>query len=384
MVNKILDWLLLKKKPVLIARKDHCISRSNISKNALKVLYRLHNNGYQAYLVGGGVRDLLLGTVPKDFDVATNAHPEEIKKLFTNCRLIGRRFRLAHVHFGQDIIEVATFRGLQKEAASQSDEGMILHDNAYGTLSEDVLRRDFTINSLYYNIADFSIVDYVKGLRDIQKKLISIIGTPTVRYREDPVRMLRAIRFAAKLQFTIKKDTEKPIKDLGYLLANIAPARLFEEYLKLFCAGHAYPAYQLLIKHGLFKFLFPTVSDNKLALFRLALINTDDRVKQNKPIAPAFLLAIFLWPMVFMKTKEYMSQKIPEFPSLHMAMEEVLSVQQKAISIPRRFINMIKEIWELQLRLKKQNKVIIKKNKVQALNVWFLFYHVIISSFETI
>ena len=212
------------------------------------MLYRLHNAGYEAYLVGGAVRDLLLGHRPKDFDIATDAKPEEVKHLFRNCRLIGRRFRLAHVFFGREIIEVATFRGGEPAESSdhQSDEGMILRDNVYGSLEEDALRRDFTVNALYYNIADFSIVDYWGGVADLDAGLLRLLGDPETRYREDPVRMLRAARFAAKLDFEIEKETAKPILELGGLLDGVPDARLFDEILKLLMAGQAHVSFRIL------------------------------------------------------------------------------------------------------------------------------------------
>ena len=225
---------------LILSRDQHPISRRQISDNALKVLYRLNKAGYEAYLVGGGVRDLLLGRAPKDFDVATNATPEQIRKLFSNCRLVGRRFRLAHVVFGRDVIEVATFRGhhhkvnTSKHISSQSDEGMLLRDNVYGTIEEDAERRDFTVNALYYSIKDFSLHDFHGGLQDLEDGVLELIGDPETRYREDPVRMLRAIRFAAKLGLDLSERTAAPIRTLAPLLQDIPPARLFEESIKLF------------------------------------------------------------------------------------------------------------------------------------------------------
>ena len=284
--------------PVIIPRSEHSISRADISPNALKVLYRLKEAGYQAFLVGGAVRDLLLGLKPKDFDVATDALPEEVRRLFRNCRLIGRRFRLAHVFFGNEIIEVATFRAAaapEREdaedveaeadtgAESRRDEpaeftppsdsehrafdtrGRILRDNIYGTIEEDVWRRDFTANGLYYNIEDFSIWDFVDGVNDVKARRLRLIGDPETRYREDPVRMLRAVRFAAKLDFSIESNTEGLIKRLANLLDGVPPARLFDEVLKLFLSGFGAKTYELLQQHGLFEHLFP----QSAAAFRL-------------------------------------------------------------------------------------------------------------------
>jgi len=240
--------------PTIIPRSEHGISRSNVSENALKVLYRLHKSGYQAFLVGGGVRDLLLGLRPKDFDIATDAHPEDIRQLFRNSRLIGRRFRLAHVRFGRDVVEVATFRARGEESdeeRQQSDSGRILRDNVYGGIDEDIWRRDFTVNALYYNIADYSVWDFTGGIDDLRTRTLRLIDDPWTRYREDPVRMLRAARFSAKLGFDIAPDTLAPIRDLGYLLADVPAARLFDESLKLFQTGHAARSFDKLVEYDL-------------------------------------------------------------------------------------------------------------------------------------
>ncbi|HEB98384.1 MAG TPA: polynucleotide adenylyltransferase PcnB, partial [Thiotrichales bacterium] len=252
-------------QPVIIPRAEHGISRSNISPNALKVLYRLRSAGYRACLVGGGVRDLLLGREPKDFDVATDARPEEVRKLFRNCRLVGRRFRLAHVVFGREVIEVATFRGRHDAAeegeTATSEEGRILRDNVYGTIEEDAWRRDFTVNALYYDIEDFSVRDYVGGMEDLRAGVLRLIGDPEARYREDPVRMLRAVRFAVKLGFRIEPATEAPIESLAHLLFEIPPARLFEEVLKLFQGGMALETFEMLRHYDLFGKLFPLTEE---------------------------------------------------------------------------------------------------------------------------
>ena len=262
-----------------LSRDQHPISRKEISENALKVLYRLNKGGYEAYLVGGGVRDLLLGKTPKDFDIATNATPEQIKALFSNCRLIGRRFRLAHIVFGRDVIEVATFRGhhhqvnTSKHVSAQSDEGMLLRDNVYGTIEEDAERRDFTVNALYYSAKDFTLHDFEGGIEDLAERKLELIGDPETRYREDPVRMLRAVRFAAKLEMTISPRTAAPIRELAPLLQDIPAARLFEETLKLFLAGDGLATYKLLREYGLFQPLFPQVKDISLADYKVRILN---------------------------------------------------------------------------------------------------------------
>jgi poly(A) polymerase len=348
----------------IIARKTHGISRTKISENALKVLYRLQNSGYQAHLVGGGVRDLLLGQEPKDFDIATDAKPEEVHKLFRNSRLIGRRFRLVHVVFGRDVIEVATFRSSHdnaqgKQQSKTNDAGMLLRDNVYGTIDEDAIRRDFTINALYYNVKDFSIASYEGGIQDIQNKSIRMIGDPETRYREDPVRMIRAVRFAAKLDFKIEKKTDAPIKQLAPLLRDIPAPRLFEEALKLFMAGYAHNTFKLLEQRNLFAQLFPQtqVCIEQNPAYRdmivQALKNSDLRVSQGKSLTPAFLLSVFLWPAMLEKASKLQKQ-MPAGPAMQQAAQEVISAQQQSTSIPKRFVFPMRDIWDLQHRLVKR------------------------------
>jgi poly(A) polymerase len=277
--------------------------RNPISVNALKVVKRLTNHGYEAYLVGGCVRDLMLSKSPKDFDVATSAHPEEVRDLFRNSRSIGRRFKIVHIRFGREIVEVATFRAPHNEVMAEdhfSDTGMILSDNIFGSFTEDVQRRDFTMNALYYNASTNEVEDLVGGANDIENKLIRLIGEPENRYREDPVRMLRAVRFKAKLGFEIEPNSEEPLKELGYLLQDIPPARLFEEVLKLFMSGHGEAAFSALLEYDLFGWLFPdskqAIADSKAKhLIRLALASTDARIAKDQPVTPAFTYAALLW-----------------------------------------------------------------------------------------
>lgn len=346
--------------PVTIARDEHCISRANISQAALKVLYRLKDSGYQAHLVGGGVRDLLLGREPKDFDVATDATPEEVREVFRNSRLIGRRFRLAHVRFGREIIEVATFRAGQsvEQVEHQTDNGMILRDNVYGSIEEDALRRDFTVNALYYNIHDFSVIDYAGGMRDLEDGLLRLMGDPETRYREDPVRMLRAARFAAKLGFRIEPATEAPIATLANLLGDVPAARLFEEVLKLFMAGHAVSSFESLRQHGLFGQLFPD-TEQALAtqeqgfphtLVLKGLENTDARIAEGKPVTPAFLFAVLLWEPVRLRWLALQGEGLAPYTALQAATGEILERQLARVSIPRRFGTPMREIWSLQSR----------------------------------
>lgn len=354
--------------PLIIKRADHGLSRQDLSPNAVKVLYRLKNAGFQAFLVGGCIRDHLINLTPKDFDVVTDATPEEVHKLFSNSRLIGRRFRLVHVTFGREIIEVSTFRASNEEEDSEvqtSAHGMILRDNIFGNIEQDAERRDFTFNALYYNIADFSIQDYCGGLKDIEKRQVSIIGDPVRRYKEDPVRMLRAVRFAAKLDFSIETNTAAPIKDMAHLLDHIPPARLFEEVLKLLGSGNGVKTYHLLREYGLFRYLFPETDAllnqgwkrddiNPEAFILQGLRNTDMRIADGKTTAPYFLYAIILWPQVLFRHEEFIAQGLPPTPALHQAASLVLDNQVAATAIPRRFSTPMREIWDLQFRLPKR------------------------------
>ncbi len=352
--------------PIIVPRPEHRISRSQISPHALKVLYRLKQSGHQAYLVGGGVRDLLLGQEPKDFDIATDATPEQVRGVFRNCRLIGRRFRLAHVFFGADIVEVATFRGrpeLNPSGDHHTENGMIVRDNVYGTIAEDALRRDFTINALYYNIDDFSLVDYTGGLTDIAAKQLRLIGDdPVARYREDPVRMLRAVRFAAKLGFEIEDRCERPLYDFGSLLDEVSPARLFEEVLKLFHSGCAVAAFEKLRHYGLFATLFPHTehclqqgADTiALKLIERALDNTDQRIRNNKPIVPFFLFSVLLWAPVYQRYQALLADKVSSHDAMIQASSELIRLQSCQIVVPKRHVLLMREVWDLQPHLERR------------------------------
>jgi len=361
------------KTPTRIPRSEHSLSRRNISKAALSVLYQLHTAGYQAFLVGGGVRDVLLGRIPKDFDVVTNARPEQVKSLFRNCRLIGRRFVLAHVRLSKEIVEVATFRAHHdKGGGGVMEQGRILRDNVYSNrLDDDALRRDFTINALYYDISDFSLLDYANSLADLEAGVIRLMGEPTLRYQEDPVRMLRAIRFSAKLGFTIEPQTAGPIYELSALLAAIPPARLFEEVLKLFLSGHAVQSYVQLRHYNLFKELFPYTDmclddPHALALIEQVLHNTDERLADNKPVAPAFLLAALLWPPISRLVPDKPIKGFNQQEVLLEACQHVLAKQQRHVAIPRRITVLMQEIWLLQNRLTRQRKA--KKKSLSVLD----------------
>jgi poly(A) polymerase len=391
--------------PQIYARSEHPVSRKLISPNALRVLYRLREGGYEAYLVGGCVRDIMLGLEPKDFDVATSARPEEVRRLFRNCRLIGRRFRLAHVVFGREIIEVATFRasgspsqgeepdddpdilpevGAVSDAAEdamdpladeveeeeevdddsppdrvQDGHGRILRDNTYGTLDEDVWRRDFTCNALYYGIDQFTVRDFVGGFQDIRDRRLSLIGDPETRYREDPVRMLRAARFEAKLDFTLAPATEAPIAELGRLLEQVPPARLFDETLKLFLTGHGVRSLEVLRKRGLLAVLYPAV-DRYLEQHRGGLVesllieglrNTDERVHADKPVTPTFLFALLLYGPIAAYIESQPRERWGDPGTILDGVDHAVRIAQARVTIPRRFALGMKELFALQPRL---------------------------------
>ncbi|NCH59997.1 polynucleotide adenylyltransferase [Cronobacter dublinensis] len=353
----------------IIPREQHTISRKDISENALKVMYRLNKAGYEAWLVGGGVRDLLLGKKPKDFDITTNATPDQVRKLFRNCRLVGRRFRLAHVMFGPEIIEVATFRGHHEESVSdratsqRGQNGMLLRDNIFGSIEEDAQRRDFTINSLYYSVADFTVRDYVGGLNDLNDGIIRLIGDPETRYREDPVRMLRAVRFAAKLDMRISPETGEPIPRLATLLNDVPPARLFEESLKLLQAGYGYATYRLLCEYNLFQPLFPGISryftekgDSPMErIITQVLKNTDNRIHNDMRVNPAFLFAAMYWyPQLEMAQKIAQESGLAYYDAFALAMNDVLDEACRSLAIPKRITTLIRDIWMLQLRLSRR------------------------------
>jgi poly(A) polymerase len=381
----------------VIPRSDHSISRNHISPNALRVLYRLRDGGFQAFLVGGCVRDLLLGLEPKDFDVVTDALPEQVKRLFRNCRLVGRRFRLAHVFFGREIIEVATFRAAtapsqgeeplpdsdpeddapEADATSEveveveiedddedtdrelDEHGRILRDNVYGSIDADVWRRDFTANSLYYNIADFSVWDYVGGVEDIKARQLRLIGDPETRYREDPVRMLRAARFEAKLGFEIAPGSREPLERLAPLIDNVPPARLFDETLKLFLTGHGLRSLDVLRRHGILAHLFPTIDAYLAAhpeslvekLLRQGLANTDERVRAEKPVTPTFLFALLFYGPIAKAIEATPPERWHDLRTILDACERAVREGQSHVAIPKRFTLGVREMFALQPRL---------------------------------
>lgn len=343
-----------------ISSKIHRIDKSLLSTGALKTTEGLQKAGFEAFVVGGAVRDLLLKRRPKDFDIATNATPEQVNRLFRRSRIIGRRFRLVHVMFGEETIEVSTFRGshLNEENESRSkiaDSGRILRDNVFGNQEEDALRRDFTANALYYNPSNEEVIDFHQGVADIQAGILRMIGDPVTRYREDPVRMLRAVRLSAKLGLAIDKSTEEPIPKLADLLNDVPPSRLFDEMLKLFLSGHAIESAIALRKHGLHHGLLPlldVVLEQPIGakFVNLALKNTDTRVNEGKPVSPGFLFATLLWHEVLIAWKKYEKQGNRAIPALHLAMNEVADIQAEKLAIHKRFSATMKEIWGLQPR----------------------------------
>ena len=363
-------------RPVIIPRAAHAISRAQISPQALKVLYRLKDGGYQAFLVGGSVRDLLLGIQPKDFDVATDALPEEIRRLFRNCRLIGRRFRLAHVHYGDEIIEVATFRAAAAppevddedhrevdDARAHDVSGRILRDNVYGTIDEDVWRRDFTANSLYYNIADFSVWDYTDGVEDVKSRVLRLIGDPEVRYREDPVRMLRAARFAGKLGFTMHPATRAPMTELAALLAGVPAARLFDESMKLFLSGNAVASLDRLREFDLLAHLMPAVARQleedpdgaATRLLHLGLAGTDARVAADRAVTPTFLFAVLLYGPIARLAADKVAAGQPEQQAMLEAIDAVVLQQVRRVAVPKRFTLPLRELLMLQPRFDRRD-----------------------------
>ncbi|WP_346832761.1 polynucleotide adenylyltransferase PcnB [Pseudomonas abietaniphila] len=356
--------------PEVLSSSQHSLQRNQFSRYAVSIVERLQNAGYQAYLVGGCVRDMMLGITPKDFDVATSATPEQVRAEFRNARIIGRRFKLVHIHFGREIIEVATFRANHPQddededsnQSSRNESGRILRDNVYGTLEEDAQRRDFTINALYYDPVTERVLDFANGVHDIRNRLIRLIGDPQQRYKEDPVRMLRAVRFAAKLDFGIEKHSATPIRPLAPMLRDIPAARLFEEVLKLFLNGYAEPTFEMLVDLELFEPLFPASSKAleytptyTHTLISEALANTDLRVKQNKPVTPAFLFAALLWPALPARVLRLQERGMPPIPAMQEAAHELITEQCQRIAIPKRFTMPIREIWDMQERLPRRS-----------------------------
>lgn len=340
--------------PTRLERSQHGIHPESVDAAAVEVVTRLQDAGFAAYLVGGCVRDLLLGHEPKDFDVATSATPEEVRELFRRSRLVGRRFRIAHVRVGRDVIEVSTFRSSgqseeQDDDRSHSEEGMILRDNVYGTIEEDAFRRDFTVNALYYDPRSQEVIDYVGGLDDMEEERLHFIGDTRRRLREDPVRALRAIRFQAKIGFEIDPAITEALPDAAEGIAAIPPARLFDETLKLLLSGYGAQAWSLLADTPLRAALFPC-TDPHDPLIGLAMKNTDERIADDKPVTPGFMLAVLLWGDYLARLSEHETSARPA-EAKFLAASETLSAQQQIMSVPRRFSQFVREVWSLQDRL---------------------------------
>jgi len=344
----------------IIELDEHGIRSEKISANACKVIERLQQAGHLAYIVGGSIRDLVLGHDPKDFDVATSATPEEVAEVFRNARLIGRRFRLAHVRFGREVIEVATFRGAGEGGEDEHREleaGRLVRDNVWGSEEEDARRRDFTINALMYDPETATIRDHIGGYQDLMDRHLRLIGDPVTRYREDPVRLLRAVRFMVKLDLKLEPETAGPVVTMAPLLHDIPPARLFDEILKLFLGGRAWPTYQALVRNNLWEPLFPGLFPDPAAppvLVEQAMKNTDDRIAQGKPVTPGFLFAAFLWANVESRAEQLVAEGMAPVEALAAAGEEAIVAQARRVAIHRRFSTIAKEIWCMQPRFRKR------------------------------
>ncbi|MDB5764850.1 MAG: pcnB [Herminiimonas sp.] len=346
-------------KPVTLGPKEHGIDPQLVSPNAVRVTQTLQEAGFRAFLVGGAVRDLLLGIKPKDFDIATDATPEQVKRLFRRAFIIGKRFQIVHVMFGQDLLEVTTFRGSSSEGAPKDEHGRVLRDNTFGEQHEDAVRRDFTINAMYYDPATQNVLDYHGGIADIRNKTLRIIGVPEARYREDPVRLLRVVRFAAKLNFTIDAATQAPIAVMAPLINNVPAARVFDEMLKLLMSGQALACLQQLRKEGLHHGLLPlldVVLEQPLGekFVRLALSSTDARIQQGKPVSPGFLFASLLWHQVVEKWTAYQAAGEYPIPALHLAADDVLNSQTEKLALQRKIASDMRDIWAMQPRFERR------------------------------
>lgn len=375
MIKRFIDKVLGKRRrskpagarePVRYAKRDHGIDRRDISHAALRTCEELHRAGFRAFVVGGAVRDLLLARHPKDFDVATDATPEQVRGVFRRSRIIGRRFRLVHVMFGQETIEVSTFRAAHnassdEDSANTDEHGRLLRDNVYGSQADDAIRRDFTMNALFYDPEAEEVWDYVDGVNDIRKKRVVMIGDPEARYREDPVRMLRAARLAGKLGFSIDPATEKPIEELRGLLSNVPEARLFDEMLKLLLSGHALECISRLRSLGLHTILLPALDEvlrapESAKFSTLALQRTDERIQADKGVSPAFLFAALFWFPMCARARELEAKGARPLAALHEAMDQTLERQRKTLAIPRRLDGNVKELWLAQSRFEQRSK----------------------------
>lgn len=365
MIRKLLRKVFRRKAPTdsrqaTIPASRHGIHRESISSAARRTCEGLHHAGFKAYVVGGAVRDLIAGIKPKDYDVATNATPEEVHAIFRRSRIIGRRFQIVHVMFGQETIEVSTFRAAHDEDTLKDEHGRVLRDNVWGSIEEDAARRDFTVNALYFDPATETVLDFHHGVADLKDKTLRMIGEPRARYREDPVRMLRAVRLGAKLGLSLDPEVKKPIRDMADLIENVPPARLFDEMLKLLFSGHAVECVKRLRSDGLHHGLLPLLDvileqpmGEKFVM--AALTSTDERVRAGKATSPGFLFATLLWHEVLANWEQRKAQKQVSIPALYEAMDEVLDIQAGKLAITRRVAGDIKDIWALQPRFDKRS-----------------------------
>jgi poly(A) polymerase len=367
MIRKLIKRVLRLGRPdpgatgelAVIARSGHGICRDDISPGCRRVCEVLQEEGYKAYVVGGAVRDLLAGAVPKDFDVATSATPEEVRRCFRRSRIVGQRFQIVHAYMGREIVEITTFRGALGDDAKTDAHGRVLRDNVFGSQAEDAARRDFTVNALYFDPTTEEILDYHHGVADLKQKTLRVIGAPKVRYREDPVRMLRAVRLAAKLGLAIDPAARRPIREMAPLLENVPTARLFDEMLKLLTSGHAVKCLRELRAEGLHHGMLPlldVILEQPLGekFVMLALDKTDERIRQGKTSSPSFLFATLLWHQVLLAWERIQATGESPIPALHLAMTEVLDLQGEKLAITRRIASDIKEIWALQPRFEQR------------------------------
>ncbi|HEX2531150.1 MAG TPA: polynucleotide adenylyltransferase PcnB [Burkholderiaceae bacterium] len=366
MIKKFIRRILgVKKKssgqiePVRLGPEEHGIDPQLLSPNAVRVTQTLQEAGFKAFIVGGAVRDLLLGCKPKDFDIATNATPEQVKRLFRRAFIIGRRFQIVHVILGQEQLEVTTFRGASSDGTPKDEHGRVLRDNTFGEQHEDAMRRDFTINAMYYDAATQTVLDYHGGITDIRNKTLRMIGLPEARYREDPVRLLRVVRFAAKLGFGIDPDTRAPIKVMAPLIDNVPVARVFDEMLKLLMSGHALACLQQLRQEGLHHGLLPLLDvvleqPQGERFVALALSNTDKRIQQGKSVSPGFLFAALLWCQVLEKWTAYKAAGEYPIPALHMAADDVLQAQAEKLALQRKITSDMRDVWAMQPRFERR------------------------------
>jgi len=335
-----------------LIRQSVIFDKKLLDQDAIKVVKKINKSGYEGYLVGGCIRDLLLGYKPKDFDIATNASPEQIQNLFKRSRIIGRRFKLVHIIFSaRKFIEVATFRSSKNNQTSS--KGMVLRDNYYGSLKDDVFRRDFTINGLYFDINSSQVIDYVGGLKDLKDLRINMIGSPSERFEEDPVRMIRAVRFKAKLNATIDSKLNSSIEKNSHLLSNVPPARLYEEVVKLFHNENSLEIFRELSNLGILKYLFSQTQED--LFITASLCNTSERIKNGNSVTPAFLFAVFLWSAQNKRLNELKKKKMSRIDLMIKASEDVIKIQVQQVMMPRWLSSRVKDIWLMQYRLENYN-----------------------------